>query len=274
LQVWGKSGQARLNHSRVAVVGVGGTGSHVVQQLAHLGVGELTLIDPDLVEETNLSRLVGAVATDVGRPKVAVMAERVAAIDSEISVRAAQESVIEIEPSLLAFADVIMCCTDGHGSRALITELVQQYLVPAIDMGVEVQPERNFSMAGGGVRVLLPGRSCLHCMGVIDPALVREEFLTDGERSIERLRGYLSNEDEPAPAVVALNGVVASLAVMELLQLLVGMFESDTARIVYRADHRLVRTVAAKSIEGCFVCGRDGLIGLGDTRQLPRRLAS
>jgi hypothetical protein len=57
---WGEGGQRGLAAARVAVVGVGGTGSQVAVQLAHLGVGELVLVDPDRVEVTNLSRLVGA----------------------------------------------------------------------------------------------------------------------------------------------------------------------------------------------------------------------
>jgi hypothetical protein len=111
-------------------------------------------------------------------------------------------------------------------------------------------------------------------MGIIDPALVREEYLSDEERSVEIERGYLRGVNEPAPSVVALNGVVASLGVMEALQLLLGLFESDCSRIVYRADHRMTRTVGVKVVDSCFVCGVGGLLGRGDARPLPRRLAS
>ena len=59
---------------------------------------------------------------------------------------------------------------------------------------------------------------------------------------------------EPAPAVVALNGLVASLAVIEALQLLLGVFESPISRIVYRADHRMVRTVAVEFFGRRLLC--------------------
>lgn len=266
--VWGQSGQSRLAAARVAIVGVGGTGSHVAQQLAHLGVGELLLIDPDLIEESNLSRLVGASHPDVGRSKVEAIAKSVAAVNPVVHVNQIQASVVDIDPSMLASADLIMCCTDGHGSRALLTELVQQYLVPCIDMGVEVLGTRGSSIAGGGVRILMPGHACLHCMGIIDPALVREEYLSEAERSLEKERGYIRGVNDPAPSVIALNGVVASLAVMEALHLLLGLFESDSSRIVYRADHRMTRTVAAKSIDSCYVCGGEGLLGRGDRKSV------
>ena len=56
---WGDDGQHSLANSTVGVVGCGGTGSHVALQLAHLGVGRLVLVDHDVVEQSNLSRLVG-----------------------------------------------------------------------------------------------------------------------------------------------------------------------------------------------------------------------
>src|SRR3989442_11484933 len=59
-RLFGKEGQAKLRAARVAVVGVGGLGTHVVQQLALLGVGELALIDSEELAESNRNRYVGA----------------------------------------------------------------------------------------------------------------------------------------------------------------------------------------------------------------------
>jgi len=56
-----------FSQCRVGVIGLGGGGSHIAQQLAHLGVSNFVLVDPDHVEETNLNRLVGATKKDVAR---------------------------------------------------------------------------------------------------------------------------------------------------------------------------------------------------------------
>jgi molybdopterin/thiamine biosynthesis adenylyltransferase len=271
LLVWGAAGQRRLWDAAVAVVGIGGTGSHVAVQLAHLGVGRLVLVDPDVVESSNLSRLVGATAADVGRSKVEVLASAVSRIRPDIKVEPVAESVLEIDATPFAGNDLIVCCTDGHGSRALVTELAAQYLVTLIDLGVEVHGMHASTRAGGGVRVVRPGDPCLHCMGVLDPALVREEFLSDAERREEAARGYLRGGADPAPSVVALNGVVASLAVIEVLHELLGLFAASPRRVLYRAEARSVTTAAAESQEGCYVCGRTGIAGMGDARTLPRR---
>jgi hypothetical protein len=108
-------------------------------------------------------------------------------------------------------------------------------------------------------------------MNILDAAQVREEFLSDADRSREREVGYLRGPQVSAPSVVALNGVVASLAVVEVCGLLVGMFEASPDRIVYRAETRATATVGVKRDPGCYVCGSTGLLGLGRRRPLPRR---
>lgn len=269
--VWGAAGQRRLRLARVAVVGVGGTGSHVAVQLAHLGIGHLLLVDPDVVEVTNLSRLIGATASDVGEPKAAVLTSVARRIRPDLDVEAICASVLEINAARLAACDVIVCCTDGHGSRALLTELAAQYLVPLIDLGVEVQDAGRRTRAGGGVRVIRPGDPCLHCMGILDPALVREDFLSEAQHQLEAHLGYLRGGTEPAPSVVALNGVVASLAVVEVLDHLLGLFVTQPRRLLYRSDARSLTTAETVSNARCFVCGSEGITGLGSARHLPRR---
>jgi len=252
-------------------VGAGGTGSQVAVQLAHLGVGRLTLIDFDTVEKSNLSRLLGSTPADVGRSKVDVLGSAVQGVNPGLTVRAVTASVIDVDPLVFADVDVVVCATDGHGSRALLTELAQQYLLPVVDLGVDVIPTKDAVQAGGQIRVLRPGRGCLHCAGMLDPALVREEYLTDAQRAEEERRGYLRGVRAPAPAVIALNGVVASLACQEVCQLIAGFLGGASDRVLYRAHRRAVTTASISSQSECYACGDNGLLGLGDGRDLPVR---
>ncbi len=87
----GASGLSRLRAARVAVVGVGGVGSWAVEGLARSGVGALTLIDLDDVCVTNVNRQLPALDGAIGRPKVAVLAERVRAINPECAVEPVTE---------------------------------------------------------------------------------------------------------------------------------------------------------------------------------------
>ena len=82
----GTAGVNTLRQARVAVVGVGGVGSFVVEALARAGVGWLVLVDHDRVELSNTNRQLHALTGNYGRPKVEVMAERVKAINPEVIV--------------------------------------------------------------------------------------------------------------------------------------------------------------------------------------------
>lgn len=80
-RLYGQSGAETIFAAHVAVVGVGGVGSWVVEALARSGVGSLTLIDADHVSESNINRQLPALGNTLGRAKIDVLAERVALIN-------------------------------------------------------------------------------------------------------------------------------------------------------------------------------------------------
>ncbi len=83
----GKAGLEKLKKSRIAVFGIGGVGSYVVEALARSGVGALDLIDNDTVSESNINRQIVALHSTIGKQKTAVAAARVNDINPEIKVR-------------------------------------------------------------------------------------------------------------------------------------------------------------------------------------------
>jgi tRNA A37 threonylcarbamoyladenosine dehydratase len=84
----GENGVERLRKGRVAVFGVGGVGSFTVEALARLGVGHLTLVDPDEVAESNINRQLIALHSNIGKYKVDAARERVLDINPEADVKA------------------------------------------------------------------------------------------------------------------------------------------------------------------------------------------
>ena len=82
----GEGASTRLRKCHVAVLGLGGVGSYLVEALARMGVGHLTLIDKDVYTESNLNRQLYALPSTLGRKKTEVAAERVYAIDPTIEV--------------------------------------------------------------------------------------------------------------------------------------------------------------------------------------------
>src|ERR1700691_5453191 len=121
----GPEGQARIERAHVAVVGVGATGAAAASLLARSGVGTLTLIDRDFVEESNLQRQVLFDEADArdSRPKAEAARRKIAGFNSEIDVRA---HVADLVPGnvheLLRGAELVLDATDNFEPRSLLND--------------------------------------------------------------------------------------------------------------------------------------------------------
>ncbi|MBI1944702.1 MAG: ThiF family adenylyltransferase [Deltaproteobacteria bacterium] len=226
----GPAGQARLRSLRVGVVGLGGVGSVVAVQLAHLGIGELVYIDGDTVSASNLSRVLGARVTDIGKKKVEVAARYVSEAGLPVKVTTIEKPLSSEDIALMRSCDVVFSCVDTHTPRSLLNALAYDALVPLIDMGTAFRVDAEsgaITSSGGRVVVVGPGRPCLGCWGHLNADRLREEALSSEERAALQGQGYLGGVDVAQPSVVAFNTVVAGAAVIELLRLVTGFSGSD-----------------------------------------------
>jgi molybdopterin-synthase adenylyltransferase len=259
-------GQQKLQRMRIGIVGLGGIGSLIAEQLAHLGVGSLTLVDFDTLERSNLNRVVGGDAEAIGTLKVKVAERLIHKINPDISVQALPKSILkESTARRLLDCDLVFCCTDSHGSRAVINQLSYQYLVPVIDTGVRIDA-RNGKIASmaGRVQMLSPDLPCLLCSNLLDSEEIRRDFLTDAQR---RADPYIVGHNEPQPAVVSINGVVASLAVTMLLSIAVGI-PSPGRHLLYLVGQSTVRRVGDEPKSDCIVCSARGAYARADDWQM------
>lgn len=157
---------AKLRDATVGVVGVSGGGSHVVQQLAHQGIGTLIPIDDQVLDETNLGRHVGATAADVDHTLKVDIAKRVInGIDESIEVRAVAERFPSRETiAALKEADVVVACLDRFDAREDVNVFCRRYLIPLVDVGMTIRSTgEKLARADGQVIVSMPGRACLRC---------------------------------------------------------------------------------------------------------------
>lgn len=225
----GRDSDQILDEARVAIIGLGGGGSHVAQQLAHVGLGTIVGFDPDAIDESNLNRLVGGTAADVpAETKKATIAERmIRAIRPDARPCMFPNDWREVF-DVLHEADIIVGCVDLFRTRFELESLARRYLIPYIDIGMDVRRvAKNRYAIAGQVALSLPGRPCLRCMGLItDDDLERERYGAAGGR----------------PQVVWPNGMLASAAVGLVVQLLTPWYESPGPTLL-RLDGNL-HTVA------------------------------
>jgi molybdopterin/thiamine biosynthesis adenylyltransferase/proteasome lid subunit RPN8/RPN11 len=266
VRAFGAEGQRILKRLRVAIVGLGGTGSIAVEQLTHLGIRDFILIDPDHIELTNLNRVVGAIVSDVGLNKVEVAARYLKRFDPDASVLGIVGNIVHSSVAQrLVDADVIFCCTDSHGSRSVIQQVAYQYLIPCFDIGSTiVTQDGQVTGIFGRVQLLGPGQSCLWCSELLSSEEVRRDMMNDFERQADP---YIQGANEPAPSVVSLNGTVVSLAVTMLLGFATSV-PAEARHLIYNARTSTLRAVRAVQKDGCFICSRNGVYARGDAQPL------
>ncbi|WP_196157330.1 HesA/MoeB/ThiF family protein [Reinekea sp. G2M2-21] len=127
------AGQERLLSSHVVVVGAGGLGAPLIQYLAAAGVGTLTIIDDDVVEETNLQRQVIHRLDTVGRLKVDSAAEFITGLNPDVRVQSyAQRLTAENISTLIPRVDLVVIGTDNFASRYLVSDFCAEHKIPLV----------------------------------------------------------------------------------------------------------------------------------------------
>lgn len=248
LSFFGVEGQQKLRAATVAVVGIGGVGTHVVQQLALLGVGALKLIDAEELDRTNFNRYVGIRHSDAvpGTRKVDIGERMVHEIDPTITVTKILDSVVSPQGfAAVRETDYVFGCVDREGIRFILTELCAAHRRPYFDVASEILPGDRLSY-GGRVCVAWDGNGCLACLEELDQAEVaadlQEPAVQRDREAIYGVRRHLLGGG--GPSVVSINGVVASLAVTEFMLGVTGIrspqrllkYYGETGKVVVRAD--------------------------------------
>jgi molybdopterin-synthase adenylyltransferase len=255
LRLFGKEGQKRISRRRVAIVGLGGLGSHVAQQLAHLGVQRYVLVDDDVVTDSSLNRLIGATESDAvaNVPKVAVAERLIKQILPEAMV-ASTEHPVDADPfrEVLTGVDLVFGCVDTDVPRLQLTEYCARRGLPYIDLATDITEAGEY---GGRVMFARDGNGCLSCMGEIDQhALARSQMTPEQRDADDRIYGIEHGAlGGTGPSVVSLNGVIASLAVTEFMVYVIQLREPKRM-LVYRADQGGVRISMTEPAPGCYFC--------------------
>lgn len=217
----------------VGIVGLGGGGSHIVQQLAHVGFKKYVLYDSDRAEISNLNRTVGMTIDDVvlKNEKIKIAVRKIKELHPEAKINAIPSRWQE-NPLPLRSCDIIFGCVDGFSERGQLEASSRRYLIPYIDIGLSVTHVRPESPRMGGQVILsLPGKPCLRCIG----------FLTEDKLTLEAANYGAAGQ---WPQVIWANGILASAAVGIAIDLLTGWtnISREVVYLSYDGNSGLVQT--------------------------------
>lgn len=270
IRAFGADVQKLLGKLKVGVVGLGGTGSSVAEQLIRLGVGTLYLFDHDSFDSTNVNRVYGSRVSDAGKSKVEITQRLADEIGLGTVVKTLNRSVTyKTAIEELKKCDVIFGCTDDHWGRSILCRVAVYYLIPVLDMGVKVDSENNqIRSIYGRTTVLLPDHACLFCRGRIDPNMIsseRAEATNPEDAAAKRKEGYIPELPDTAPSVIPFTTIVAATSIIEFLHRLTGFLgdERETNEVIHLFDQEKIGKNARASGTGCF-CGDSSHAARGD----------
>jgi hypothetical protein len=221
----GPNSDTVLGSVTVGIVGLGGGGSHIVQQFAHAGIGRFVIVDPDHIEDTNTNRLIGGTLADVKRklPKTKIASRLIRGLQPHASIIEVKDSWHQAA-DLLKTCDVILGAVDSYAVREQLERFARRHLIPYIDIGMDVHNiGKHGFLVSGQVILSSPVGPCLRCCGLVtDERLAQEDqrYGAAGSR----------------PQVVWPNGVLASTAVSIAMQIVTAWFSRPVPFVYLEYD--------------------------------------
>jgi molybdopterin/thiamine biosynthesis adenylyltransferase len=251
--LFGSRGQELIGATSAGLIGLGGLGAHVAQQLAYLGVTNFVLVDHDTVSESNLNRLIGAGNADIGVTKVEVVTRMIAAIQPTAQTRSFPlQFVADAAPSALQATHALFGCVDDDVARLELLKYASANAIAYVDLASDVAPGGEF---GGRVVFATKGERCLSCLGELDQHALARAQMTDQQRAADdKIYGIRRDAFERGgPSVVSVNGVVASLAVTEFMMWRTGL-RAPIGYLNYRGDRGTVGSRVDPERTYCYYC--------------------
>lgn len=230
----GIEGQQRILDSHALIIGAGGLGSPVALYLGSAGVGQLTVVDHDTVDVTNLQRQIAHSMARVGAPKVESIRQAVASLNPEVQVHTvAQRADAELLDELVARADVVLDCSDNFRTRQAVNAACVKQGRPLVS-GAAIRFD-------GQLAVYDPRKADSPCYAcVFDPQASFEETLC-------------STLGVFAPLV----GIIGTLQAAEALKLISGAGEALTGRLLMLDGRSMAfNEVRIPRNPACPVCGQ------------------
>jgi molybdopterin-synthase adenylyltransferase len=231
----GVDAQERISRCTVGVCGLGGGGSHIVQQLAHIGFLNYVLFDRDRIEKSNLNRLVGGTQQDV--------------LDRTLKIDIARRLILGIRPganveifptfwqdnsTALKKCDLVLGCVDGLDERSQLEAACRSHLIPLIDIGMDVRRNDTGYSVAGQVILSMPGCACMRCMNFLDDESLAKEAAAYGAAGAN-------------PQVVWTNGMLSSAAIGLAVDMVTGWSKS-LRKSIYLSHRGAAMTLSSDPI--------------------------
>jgi molybdopterin/thiamine biosynthesis adenylyltransferase len=226
IMLFGEEGQERLKKAHIFIAGAGGLGSPVSIYLAVAGVGTITIVDMDVVDQTNLNRQILHFDYDIGRKKTASAEEKLQKLNSDITINAIDVKIDDTNAAkLIGRADGIVDAMDNYPTRYLLNDVAIAKKIPLFHGGI--------SGFYGQVTTIIPGTTpCLKCIFPKAPPM------------------------EVFPVVGVTPGIIGTIQANEVIKYLLGSGELLMGRLfIWDGIQARAEEICVERNPACKACG-------------------
>lgn len=247
LLLYGQKNFKKIRNSSVVIIGAGALGNELAKNLAFSGVGKLTIIDYDEIENSNLSKTVFFKESDIGKPKAQVITEKIKEMIPAVQFDFFDKMVEEINPLSFLEYDAIACCVDNYYARLYLSEISLKFGIPFFDTGVRyTRYDEGNDFDSNSLRIQNIFSADDPCFGC-----------TVSHRQLQNLEEadatILHCTAPKVPSNITLMSMAASFQAEEILKYLSGT--GNPIKYLYiDTDHNAFIKQNIKKNDSCFVC--------------------
>ncbi|WP_195155577.1 HesA/MoeB/ThiF family protein [Candidatus Protochlamydia phocaeensis] len=236
--------QDNLKKLSITLLGVGGIGNWIALNFVGMGIQKIRLVDPDIIEESNLTRQVLFGEKDVGKFKVEIAEKQLKERNKDLTIEAIKEKVTESNISdLIDKADFVILSADRpfFYIQKLVNQACVKLKIPLLNVGYA---------AGEGLMgpLVIPGvSSCLACNGYLDG----NNYYLKEKRNAEELANHFRS-----PSFACLNSLISCMASFEIIKFFLGYGECISVNNAIRIDPLdfSIRKVSCVRNPQCSIC--------------------
>jgi molybdopterin/thiamine biosynthesis adenylyltransferase len=255
LIVWGTEGQRKIRSATVLLAGAGAIGNEVSKNLAMLGLGRLFIVDRDVVELSNVSRMVFFEPADLGKNKAEVLAKNVHKRYPLVETSAYRGDLEKMPLKIYLDSDVIISGLDNIVSRIYLSQIARKYSIPLIDggiMGLSARVQSYVSIEAACPICIFPPSQYSNIVGLRNPC----------DAPIEQ---------QTVPSFSTSISLVSSIIAQEVIKVILGREEYRNTRkwpensgeplltvLFMDLKNNRYTSMPLKRNQSCLVCGKEG----------------
>lgn len=252
---WGSEGQRRIRSATVLLAGAGAIGNEVSKNLAMLGLGRLFVVDRDIVELSNISRMIFFEGRDLGRNKAEVLAKNVHDRYPFVETSAYRGDLESMPLKLILDSDVIVSGLDNLVSRIYLSQISRKYAIPLVDggiMGTTARVQSYVTSEAACPICIFPSSQYSNIVGLRNPC----------DAPVEQ---------ETVPSFSTSISLVSSIIAHEVIKIILGLEEFRKTKtwsskngeplgpiLFMDLKNNRYTLMPLKRNQACLVCGKDG----------------